>query len=80
MFDFGENYCIIIFVSEVLTPQLDIGMFAVQVITKRKEKIVRKNAKLQTALWYSTTSIESTRTRFFNIYQIFVDAGVKFNW
>ncbi len=41
---------------------------------------IRKNAKLQTALWYATTSIESTRTRFFNIYQIFVDAGVKFNW
>lgn len=41
---------------------------------------IRSNYKLQTSLWWATTSDESTRNRYFGIYQIFVDAGVKFNW
>lgn len=40
---------------------------------------IRKNPKLQNALWYATTSDESTRYRYFGFYQTFVDAGVKFN-
>jgi hypothetical protein len=41
---------------------------------------IRSNPTLQTALWYATTSDESTRNRYFGFLKIFESVGMKFNW
>lgn len=41
---------------------------------------IKNDVNLQYALWHATTSDEATSERFKKFYNIFLAAGVKFNW